>query len=103
MPEKDFTDYLAADNEMIVRIETERGIVVNFRVQYQAMIDDVLYPVVRYDNAHGYPHRDLLDQNGDTIMETPVDGNLKDALRLAITDIKENWPRYRLAFTRRMR
>ncbi len=76
--------------------------VVNFRVQYQAVVSGMLYPIVRYDNAHGHPHRDLLDANGDTIIKTPIGGTLAYALQTAIRDVKQNWRRYRADFLRRM-
>lgn len=102
MPERDFSEDFTDEDRMIVLFETRRGTVVSFRVQYQAEIAGTLYPVVRYDTAHGYPHRDLLDANGDTISKTPIGGSLNYALGTAIDDIKDNWERYRLAFVRRI-
>ncbi|MDL1964286.1 MAG: hypothetical protein LWW98_08155 [Deltaproteobacteria bacterium] len=32
-----------------------------FRVQYETKINQIWYPVVRYDTAHGFAHRDLLN------------------------------------------
>ncbi len=36
-----------------------------FRVQYETKINNIWYPVVRYDTAHGFVHRDLLSFKGD--------------------------------------
>jgi hypothetical protein len=39
----------------------ERGKIVFFRVQYETKINQIWYPVVRYNTAHGFAHRDLLN------------------------------------------
>jgi len=38
--------------------------VVEFRVQYETKLGGEWYPVVRYDTAHGFAHRDLIDRHG---------------------------------------
>ena len=45
-----------------VRFLTDRGVVRRFTVQYEAVVDGTTYPVVRWDTAHGYVHRDTLDK-----------------------------------------
>jgi hypothetical protein len=47
-----------------VRVLAERGAVLDFAVLYLATVEDRVYPVIRYDAAHGDPHRDTLDWNG---------------------------------------
>lgn len=49
---------------MRVRWTHERDTIVAFTVQYEALIEGQYYPVVRYDTAHGRPHRDTLAWNG---------------------------------------
>jgi len=39
---------------------TDKGRVTIFRVQYEAFIEGEWWPIVRYDTAHGFPHRDLI-------------------------------------------
>lgn len=41
-----------------MRIWLEAGRVRRFEVQYQTTIGGELLPVVRYDTAHGFAHRD---------------------------------------------
>jgi hypothetical protein len=49
VPLTEYTDEINPDgNEVRVRIRTERGQVVDFVVQYEIVIDDERYPVVRY-------------------------------------------------------
>lgn len=49
------------------RVDTRRGRVTGFVVQLELEVGDRWYPVVRYDSAHGQPHRDLLDATGGVI------------------------------------
>jgi hypothetical protein len=71
-PSREFRDELDdAGREWVrVRIWLERGQVVRFTVQYETtgpdLADDPI-PVVRYDTAHGVPHRDRLDRRGREI------------------------------------
>lgn len=61
MPERRFVVEFTTEDVMHLRFVTERGTVVEFAVQYEANIDGIWYRVLRYDSAHGYPHRDVLD------------------------------------------
>jgi hypothetical protein len=47
--------------EPALGLAKERGKIVFFRVQYETKINLIWYPVVRYDTAHGFAHRDLLN------------------------------------------
>jgi hypothetical protein len=60
-PEREEEDYLR------VWIRTDQGTVVDFVAQYEAILSEFIYPVVRYDGSHGRGHRDLLDRHGETI------------------------------------
>ena len=53
-----------------VRFSTVRGTVSGSVLQYEAWIEERHRPVVRYDTAHGFPHRDLLDWEGMTVAKT---------------------------------
>jgi len=77
----------------------QSGKIVFFRVQYETKIGDDWYPVVRYDTAHGFAHRDLLNLLGN-IRKTPLfNQNYNDALSFAESDLKTNWLFYKHAFT----
>jgi hypothetical protein len=69
-------------------------------VQYETTISGLRMPVVRFDNAHGFAHRDLLDRNGRIIEKRPIPGNPSPDMALAQgeREIRRNWPRYRAAF-----
>jgi len=102
MPEIEFDVVL--DNAelewMRMRLTTVRGRVVTYTVQYETTLDGQRVPVVRFDNAHGFPHRDLLNRSGRIIEKRPIPGNLSPEAALAQgeIEIRRNWPRYRAAF-----
>lgn len=64
-------EYLTAVGELgdriRVRFTTERGRVVRYAVQFEVLHENRYRPAVRYDSAHGVPHRDTLDWQGGTI------------------------------------
>jgi hypothetical protein len=105
LPSREFRDELdEAGREWVrVRIWLERGQVVRFTVQYETtgpnLADDPL-PVVRYDTAHGLPHRDRLDRRGREIGKDFLSSALElwEALNYAERDVRQNWPRYRQEF-----
>lgn len=81
---------------------TERGRVALFRVQYEAFIDGKWRPIVRYDTAHGFPHRDLLHPNRtEEKTEYPGRSNA-EVLTLGQEDIKRNWQTYRARYEEEM-
>jgi hypothetical protein len=76
----------------------ERGRITFFRLQYETRVDERWYPVVRYDTAHGFAHRDLISLDG-TVVKTPLfNQNFNDALTFAESDLKTNWAHYRNRF-----
>jgi hypothetical protein len=99
MPRKEYAFQL--DDEGLewirVRLTTAHGRLTQFAVQYETIIDGQLCPVVRFDNAHGYAHRDLLNRQGRIKQKDAMPGNptLAEALTQGRNDIVRNWPRYR--------
>ena len=75
-----------------------RGRIVFFRLQLETFFDGEWMPVVRYDTAHGFVHRDLLDRQGNTIKTPLFNQDLNDALTFAESDLKTNWLSYRKRF-----
>ena len=84
------------------RINTARGQVTGFVVQLELEIADRLYPVVRYDSAHGQPHRDTLDADGNVIAKDWLPYSFDAALAEARRDMLANWQQYREEFLKRM-
>jgi hypothetical protein len=76
----------------------ERGEILFFRVQYETRINGIWYPVVRYDTAHGFAHRDLLNIKGE-VSKTPLfNQDYNDALTFTENDLKSNWEYYKKRF-----
>jgi hypothetical protein len=76
----------------------EKGKIIYFRVQYETKINDKWHAVVRYDTAHGFAHRDLINFKGG-VRKTPLfNQNYNDALTFAEHDLKTNWELYKKRF-----
>jgi hypothetical protein len=76
----------------------DKGKIIFFRVQYETRFESTWYPVVRYDTAHGFAHRDLLNIKGE-IKKTPLfNQDYNDALSFAESDLKNNWKQYKNRF-----
>jgi len=72
--------------------------IVFFRIQLETLVGKEWRPVVRYDTAHGFVHRDLIDKRGH-VTKTPLfNQDLNDALTFAENDLKTNWFSYRQRF-----
>jgi hypothetical protein len=58
---------------------------------------------VRYDTAHGFAHKDLMNPDGskEKILLGFLD--LNEALTFADKDINENWGRYKERYFRRIK
>lgn len=70
-----------------------------FSLQIETKINNNWYPVVRYDTAHGFAHRDLLNKKGEVVEKTPLfEQDYNDALTFAESDLKANWPSYKINF-----
>jgi hypothetical protein len=67
-------------------------------IQYEAYIDGKWQPIVRFDEAHGFFHRDVMSPGGgqQKVFQLVVDKNL--ALTDAIAHIKQFWRTYRKTY-----
>jgi len=75
----------------------ERGRVRAFTVQLEVLLEDQWTPVVRYDTAHGFAHRDLYTKDGRQL-KTPLGMDFSQARTFAQKDILMNWQEYRRIF-----
>ncbi len=82
---------------------TDKGKVAAFSVQYEVLYENDWKPVVRYDTAHGYAHKDLLWPDGTQEKIFMGIADFNEALTLADKDIDENWVRYKERFFRRLK
>lgn len=82
---------------------SEKGKVVEFRIQYEAYLEGKWYAIVRYDTAHGFAHRDVMHPDG-TVTKTsfqPLD--YATMLTYGERDLKRNWASYRENYIRDMK
>ena len=95
-----FTYFVGDDCRVRHLHHRRRGIVLSFVVQLEVHHPrrDVWLPVVRYDTAHGFAHRDRLHPDG-RIEKTPLPiDDYAQALNYAEADIQEHWESYRHRF-----
>ena len=105
MGKKEFTKELSPKGEdrLRIKLDVEKGKVIDVVVQYEAKIKDRWYSIVRYDCSHGYFHRDLLNLKGEETKQSIAIRNLKDALTYAEQDIKDRWEWYKEKFKKGMK
>jgi hypothetical protein len=79
---------------------SSKGRILKFVAQYETKIGGKWYPVVRYDTAHGYFHKDLMHFNQQSEKIRLEEKGFNDALNSAEKDIKANWQKYKDHFIR---
>lgn len=94
--------------EFVVRLNTDcrrrhrhthyKGKIISFSVQLEVEHKDRWYPVVRYDTAHGFAHRDFIRFNEKIDKTTLFLQDYNEALIFAEEDLKNNWELYREKF-----
>lgn len=89
---------LGTDGRRRVRHIRVRGRVVEFLVQYEVQVAGEWYPVVRYDTAHGFAHKDTLHPARAADKEALPFTDYNLALTYAENDLRENWEKYREEF-----
>lgn len=76
--------------------------IIGFTVQYEALLKGEWRPIVRYDTAHGFSHKDLLHPGGAEDKQPLYFPDYNVALTFAIQDLKMAWPLYRSAYEEEM-
>ena len=87
-------------NAARVRFELERNRILKFVVQLECRFNDEWCPVVRYDTAHDFAHRDVLYPSGASEKTEMVTQDYNKALTFAIKDLANNWEKYRRRYER---
>ncbi len=81
-----------------MRFATDGKTVNSLLVQLEAFLDSEWNAVRRYDDAHGQPHLDVLDQRGREYRKVWLDDDRNTVLTLAIRDFHDNWRVYLAEF-----
>ena len=85
-----------------VRATQERGIVISFVVQYEALIADQWHAIVRYDTSHGFSHKDTMHPDGREDKQPLPLPTYNITFTFAIQDLKASWRWYREGYEREM-
>jgi hypothetical protein len=67
MREIEYFFYLTteATDRLRVTARKDKGEILEFVVQYETVVSGEWRPVVRYDTAHGFAHKDIIKANGE--------------------------------------
>lgn len=82
---------------------TQKGKIVEFVVQYEMLYNCKWVPIIRYDTAHGYAHKDLINPDGSKEKILIGQANLNEVMNMADRDINENWEKYKDRYLRRIK
>jgi hypothetical protein len=85
-----------------IRIHTNKGQVLDVVVQYESLINRKWTPIIRYDCAHGFFHRDELYSKGLKEKQVISITSLKDAVSYAEQDIKDRWEFYKERYLKKL-
>ena len=80
----------------------EGGRLIEFRIQYEALVDGEWRAIVRYDTAHGFAHKDTLHPDGTQTKDFYPNNTVTEVLTLGQRDITENWRTYRAKYEQEM-
>ncbi len=105
MNEKEFYIYLGNlySDRIRLRFFKDKGEISTLVLQYEALINDKWFSIVRYDCAHGFFHRDLLHPNGDKEKKAIDMPDLKYAFTFAKQDLEDKWEWYKEQFIKKLK
>ena len=86
---------LSGNDRLRIRIETIKGRVKYFVVQYETFLNENWSAIVRQDIAHGFFHRDVMNFKGEKEKQAIDITNLEDALNYSQQDLKDRWEFYK--------
>lgn len=72
--------------------------IVQFTVQLEIFHQEKWVPVIRYDNAHGFCHRDTLYPDGSQEKAELFAGGVNETFTYAIEDLRTNWKGYQARY-----
>ena len=104
MADKKFFKYLDDEGRERLRFKviTSKGKVIDIVIQYETFIDNKWIPIVRYDCAHGFFHRDIMNPNGTQDKSAISIELLEVAIGYAEQELKDNWQNYKNNFLKKL-
>lgn len=100
MQEIEYLIYLTSEANERLRVyaQKEKGDILEFVVQYETKMGGKWQPIVRYDTAHGFAHKDIMKSGGETIKQPLFFETYNLAFTYATLDLKANWKKYKEDF-----
>ena len=104
MPDPDVTkrswlvDLVPDEVRLRCSFQRRRKRIFQYPVQLEVVVDRQWRPVVRYDNAHGFCHRDTIHADGSQDKTPVYYGDANDTFTRAIDDLSRNWETHRSRF-----
>ena len=89
---------IEGEDRLRVKAFTKGGDITGFVVQYEALLKGDWRPIVRYDTAHGFAHKDLIHPDGEEEKQPLYFPGYNLAFTFAIQDLKISWSWYRRAY-----
>ncbi|MDZ7261390.1 MAG: hypothetical protein ONB05_04720 [candidate division KSB1 bacterium] len=102
MKEKEFFRWFSLYDRCRQRVTIDKGEIQYFVVQYESYIENKWVPIVRYDTAHRFFHKDIINPDGTKTRKTFY-LELNEALTFAEVDIKNNWQQYKSQYLEKMK
>ncbi len=105
MNEKEFFIYLGSklNDRIRFRFKKEKGEIVDLVAQFETIINEKWIPIVRYDCAHGFFHRDVMHPNGDKEKKLIDVPDLNFAFSYARQDLEDKWEWYKEQYLKRLK
>lgn len=98
--------YLTDEDALDVRIEVEKGEVLNFSINYRILADEEWCQVYRIDTAHGYLHEQRYWISTESIRLEPKEKAFttkKELLNHCIDGVKHNYWLYKKLYLDKLR
>ncbi|MEP7170499.1 MAG: hypothetical protein ABI855_14110 [Bacteroidota bacterium] len=104
MKEISYQKFLNDDeNEKLrIKISTEKGKVTDVVIQYESFLNEKWTPIIRYDCAHGFFHRDVIFQKEKEKQAIAIT-SLEDAFNYAEQDLKDRWEFYKDRYLKKIK
>jgi hypothetical protein len=76
--------------------------IMQYTVQLEALHQGTWHPVVRFDNAHGFCHRDDIHPDGTQEKTAMFVGDANDTFTRAVKEVQATWEIHRNRFIREL-
>jgi hypothetical protein len=83
------------NERMRVKLMIKKGKLIDIVFQYESLIIRKWTPIIRYDLAHGFFHRDVMKAGGEKEKTVIEIAGLSEASIFAEQDIKDKWEFYK--------